>query len=247
MRYSSGNGFGHGGYRREVEVQFGPPMSPVVLGLLIANGLTYLLLTLDRTGHWGFIDLWLSLIPAAVTHLFQVWRLFTYQFLHSPHLSHIFFNMFTLWMFGPDVERVMGGGRFLRYFLLCGVGAGVCSVLVSWNSIVPVMGASGAIYALMLAYATFFPDRELLLFFVLPVRARYLVWGMVFLELFLSVSVSQDGIAHSAHLGGLLVGWLLLRRRLRPPSPKGLWLELRAWWWRRRFRVYRNETPPRTH
>lgn len=229
---------------------FLPSLTPVTKYLLWANGVAYLVLTVDRTAHdvvvGGWMDFYFSLIPAAVTGEFQLWRLATYMFLHGSPF-HFIFNMLVLWMFGPECERVLGRGRFLKYYAVTGVGAGLCQVgvaaLAPSMAGVPVMGASGAIYGLLLAYAVFFPDRLLLLFFVIPVKAKYLVWGVAGLELLLSMGDLRDGVAHMAHFGGILFGWWMLKRRTWKADLRYGILRLKGLWYRRKFKVYTNRNP----
>ncbi|NOY59478.1 MAG: rhomboid family intramembrane serine protease [Calditrichaeota bacterium] len=161
-----------------------------------------------------------ALRPDQVTHHLAFWQLGTYLFLHSQtSIFHILFNMFTLWMFGGEVERVLGSKKFLRFYLMCGVGAGMFYILFNWNSPVFVIGASGAIFGVLVAFAVFFPERviTLLLFFVLPVhlKAKHLVAIFIAISLFSSIQGHlfgvSGGVAHLAHLGGALIGYLLLR------------------------------------
>ena len=215
-------------------------MTPMVKILLGLNLGAYVLLTIDRTAHTYFMDQWLSLIPLAVTTGGEIWRLVTYLFLHGQSPLHIMLNMLILWMFGPEIERVLGRRQFIFYYLLTGVGAGLCSLAVTPFSPHAVMGASGAMYALLLAFALYFPNQYLLLFFFLPVKAKYLVAGTVVLELLFSLSGVQDGIAHVAHLGGMVFGYLWLKRRTLLPDLKYRWLRLRGWWYRRKFKVVRS-------
>ena len=228
-------------YGHETRIQLGPMMTPMVKVFLGLNFGVYLLSTLDRTLKYYLLDQWLSLIPAAVTGGFEIWRLATYMFLHGPYPMHILFNMFVLWMFGPEVERVLGRRGFVAYYFFTGIGAGLCSYVIHPWSGVPVVGASGAMYGLLLAFAVFFPNRELLLFFVLPIKAKYLVVIAVVAELLFSITGAQDGIAHAAHLGGLAFGYLYLKRRTLLPDFKYYWLRLRGWWYRRKFKVYSTE------
>ncbi|NIA30218.1 MAG: rhomboid family intramembrane serine protease [Actinobacteria bacterium] len=162
-----------------------------------------------------------ALRPDQVTHSMAFWQLGTYLFLHNPKppFFHILFNMFTLWMFGGEVEHVLGSKKFLRFYLMCGVGAGMFYILFNWNSPIPVIGASGAIFGVLVAFAVFFPERiiTLLLFFVLPVhlKAKHLVAIFIAITFFSSIqgqlSGVTSGVAYLAHLGGALVGYLLLR------------------------------------
>lgn len=228
------------GYGYQPTISFGPKLTPRTKLLIILNAGAYLLLTIDRSTQTGWMDQWLSLIPAAVTLHYEVWRLVTYMFLHGADLLHIMFNMLMLWMFGSEVELRLGSGRFLRYYFLTGIGAGFCSLLVGPFSENYIMGASGSIYAIILAFALFFPNRYLLLFFVIPVKARYLALGTICLEAYFSLASlagREDGIAHIAHLGGVVIGYLLLRGRTILPDLRYWYLRGKANWLRRRFKV----------
>jgi membrane associated rhomboid family serine protease len=163
------------------------------------------------------LTLWLGLMPAAVLGQFQVWQLATYMFAHAG-LFHLLFNMLALWMFGAELERIWGTRYFLKFYAVCGVGAGALTVLVSlfpaafaaslYQSIV--IGASGAIYGLLLAYALYFPDRPILMMLLFPIPAKYFVMIIGAIAFYSSLAVS-GGVASATHLGGLLVGYLYLK------------------------------------
>lgn len=144
---------------------------------------------------------------------FYPWQLFTYAFLHSG-IQHIFFNMLGLVMFGGDIERVWGRSRFLTYYFTCVLAAAVTQLLFSWvtNSFYPTVGASGGIFGLLLAFALLFPSRRVvMLLFPVPMPAWLFVTIYGALELFMGVTGSASGVAHFAHLGGMLGGWLIIR------------------------------------
>lgn len=160
-----------------------------------------------------FLYRWLALDPAAITQHFQVWRLVTYTFVHdpSPPFLHILFNMLMLFMFGAPLVPVFGDRRFLIFYLSSGFFAGLCSMIffaATGNPSV-VIGASGALFALLFAFARIFPTQEFLMFFLFPVQARYAVLIIGAIELL--VITSNDRIAHIAHLGGALYGWMWFR------------------------------------
>ena len=144
---------------------------------------------------------------------FQVWQLLTYGFLHGS-LTHLFFNMFALYMFGGEIERLFGSRRFLVYFLACVVGAAVAQLIVLSGMNrppVPTVGASGGVFGLLLAYGLAFPRRKLMLLFPpIPMPAWLFVTLYGLLELYLGVTGSGQGVAHFAHLGGMAAGALLL-------------------------------------
>ncbi len=187
---------------------FGPGTTgTAVRGLLVANGVLFLL---QLILGWQLIAA-LGLVPALVVRQFSVWRLFTYMFLHGG-LLHLAFNMFILWMFGSEIERYWGRDRFLFYYVLTGLGAGISSVLLEPNSLRPVIGASGAVFGLLVAFALMFPSRVVYVFMLFPMRAKYFVILLGVLELVLSLD-RGGGVAHFAHLGGLVTGYVFLRHR----------------------------------
>ncbi|MBZ5556057.1 MAG: rhomboid family intramembrane serine protease [Acidobacteriia bacterium] len=192
---------------------FGPgPLSSAMKALIGANVAMFVLTTFMPS-----IIVWFGLVPVQVVHEFRVWQLVSYMFLHGG-LFHILFNMLALWMFGTDLERRWGTRFFLKFYFVTGIGAGVLTVLFS---LLPfgfaqqvhysiVIGASGAIYALLLAYAMYFPDRRIYMYFVFPIPVRVFVTIMGAIALYSSLGES-GGVANATHLGGLLVGYLYLK------------------------------------
>lgn len=182
----------------------------IIFVLLVANGLLFALLQLSRE----FLIVNFALWPVG-TPLFQPWQLLTYGFLHSPtYLGHIFFNMFGLWMFGRDLERMMGPKRFLTYYLTCVIGAGIVQLIVAGTQggIYPTLGASGGVFGILLAFGLAFPNRMVMLLFPpIPMRAKYFVLIFGLLELYLGVSGNAPGVANFAHLGGMLFGFVLIQ------------------------------------
>lgn len=155
---------------------------------------------------------------------FHVWQLVTYMFMHGGFL-HLFFNMFALWMFGCIVENTMGTRRYALYYLACGIGAGLfqeAAQLVqfyttaessiegfgTWTTV----GASGAVYGILLAFGMSYPDERIFIFpLPLPIKAKWLVIGYAAIEVYMVIKASDDGVAHLAHLGGMAVGYMLMR------------------------------------
>ena len=182
----------------------------VIFALLIANGLVFALQQMSPR----FMTINFALWPATHSQSpFMPWQLLTYGFLHG-NLTHIAFNMFGLWMFGQDLERLWGPKRFLNYFLVCVVGAGIIQLLVAGfqGGLYPTVGASGGLFGLLLAYGLTFPNRIVVpLFPPIPMRAITFVIVFGLLELYLGVSGNAPGIANFAHVGGMLVGFLVLR------------------------------------
>lgn len=177
-----------------------------VRNLIIAN-VAIFLLQLVIGGRLVSI---FGLVPRAVLRNFAFWQPVTYLFLHGSFF-HILFNMYALWMFGSEIERIWGSREFLKYYFITGIGAGILTVLSSPSSPIPTIGASGAIFGLLLAYGLLFPERYILLNFFFPIKAKYLVLIFGLIELLVSFRYTSDGIAHFAHLGGMLVGFIYLK------------------------------------
>ena len=174
---------------------------------MIANGVLFLVQFIA----WPHFTRLFGLVPRSVTHRLFLWQLFTYMFLHGGPF-HLLFNMFVLWMFGCELEGLWGQREFLKYYFITGVGAGILTVISSPNSFIPTVGASGAIYGLLLAFGVLFPERYIYLYFLIPVKAKYLVVIFGAIEFLAAFSGRPSGIAHFAHLGGILVGFLYLKR-----------------------------------
>ena len=150
---------------------------------------------------------------------FQIYQLFTYMFMHAG-LTHLFFNMFALWMFGCVVENVWGPKKFLFYYLTCGVGAGLIQLLTQFGefymlaslNLWTTVGASGAIYGVLLAFGMLFPEERLFIFpLPVPIKAKWFVCIYIVVELLSALGTSNSSVAHFAHLGGMLFGWMLIR------------------------------------
>ncbi len=252
-----------GSYPRSYGYRFrwGGLLTPAIKTLLIANTAVFLVQTLVRLiwgegVHFGLIK-WFGLVPAAVTHLLRIWQPFTYLFLHG-NLWHLLMNMLVLWMFGRDLEQAWGKRRFFRYYFIAGVGAGLINVVVKTiplffggePSYVPTIGASGAIYGVLLAAALVFPDRQVWLIpfpVTLPMRAYVTIIGAI--AFFSALGSPGDSVSHISHLGGMLVGYIYLRRGLlfyRMRNSLSDWKRRRL---KRKFEVYvrqhKNEPPSR--
>ena len=216
-------------------------LPPVVKNLLIINALMYLAtFTLTRFNIDLTDVLGLHFFKASD---FRVYQIITYMFMHA-NFGHLFFNMFALWMFGNTLENLWGSKRFLLFYMVCGIGAGLCQELVQYieyanslanyttvnvgGQIVPMsvylnmmntVGASGAIYGLLLAFGMMFPDSRIYLYFLFPIKAKWFVIGYAVIELITGLT-GADNVAHFAHLGGMLFGLLLiLYWRKNPAGP----------------------------
>jgi membrane associated rhomboid family serine protease len=178
-----------------------------VTGLLIAANFAVFLLLLAAPGLVTPFALW----PIGAG--FLPWQLVTYAFLHGS-LMHIGFNMFALYMFGGAIERVFGTRRYIAYYFVCVVSAALAQLLTAALSgaVYPTVGASGGVFGLLLAYAMYFPHNRIMLIFPpIPMPARVFVIVYAALELFLGVTGTEEGVAHFAHLGGLVGGYLMIR------------------------------------
>jgi membrane associated rhomboid family serine protease len=192
---------------------FGGPVTRTVQALIVLNVAVYVLQVISHLFGSNVFELYFGLVPVRVTQELMLWQLVTYMFLHGG-IFHIFFNMLTLFMFGNDLERLWGPRRFLNYYFITGIGAGICSYLASvltsadpWGIVI---GASGAVYGLLLAYALTYPNRIVYLNFLLPVKVKWLVLIMGAISFISSVGGSEPGVAHIAHLGGMAIGYLYL-------------------------------------
>lgn len=220
-------------------------MTPAVRAIIYAN-IAVFVVTLFAA---GLIVETFGLSPALLLHEYRVWQLGTYLFVHSPaQFTHILFNMLAVWMFGVELERRWGTRAFVRYYFTTGVGAGLSMVLVS---VLPfeatratfhavTIGASGAVYGLLMAWALLFPHREILFMLIFPLKARVYVLIMGAIAFFAAVGATGSTVANVAHLGGLVVGVVYLK------GPTNLKLELRyrlTKWrmerMRRRFSVHK--------
>ncbi len=215
-----------------------PKLPPVTQALLIANAAVFLLQMAVGDAALANFMLWPisdgSYDPSAPGFRFLPWQLLTYAFMHGS-FSHMLFNMIALYMFGAALEHTWGNKRFLTYYLVCVVGAGLLQLLVGWwtmsngGNAYPTVGASGGVFGLLLAYGMLFPNHRLMLLFPpIPMKARTFVILYGAIELMLGFTGLQPGVAHFAHLGGMLFGWLLIRYwrgqppfgKRRPPGPR---------------------------
>jgi membrane associated rhomboid family serine protease len=222
---------------------FGPgPLTPAVRALIALNVIGYLLPLV-----WPSLTLWLGLVPALVVERGWVWQAATYMFLHGG-LFHLLFNMLALWMFGVDLERVWGTRFFARFYLVTGIGAALTTLAAS---LLPfgfaealyasrTVGASGAIYGLLVAFAMMYPHRPIYLYMLFPIPARVFVLIIGAISFLSSVSETSGGVAHATHLGGLVVGYLYLAgtRGGTLSSLRSQWLRWRMARLRKRFEVH---------
>lgn len=200
-----------------------PAVSPYVKALVIINILSWFVLVLllqQFFMDFPYVFQFLGLVPSGFLHGY-LWQPFTYMFVHASGIFHILFNMLILWMFGSELERLWGSRFFLTYYLACGIGAAFiyCIVLMAVSLFtevhlltgVPVVGSSGAIFGLMLAYGLIFKDRILYVMMIFPMRARTFIYFLAGIEILSVLSSGLGGpVANLAHLGGLVTGFLFL-------------------------------------
>jgi membrane associated rhomboid family serine protease len=200
------------------------PMTPMVKKLLIINVVLWVVGQLIMEGmlHIRFTS-YLALIPVATIFQGSLWQPFTYMFLHALDVSHILFNMIMLWFLGAELEAKWGSRFFIAFYIVCGAGAGILYSLGTWtfsvitgnpqSMIVPVVGASGAIFGLMMAYGMLFGERIMLFMMILPMKAKYVVMLLAGIELInlITAGIAGGEVAYLAHLGGLVVGYAFLK------------------------------------
>ena len=188
-------------------LRFGPGgLSPFIKWMLIINGGVFVLQFIFR----GTLETYLGLTPALFFSDFPnyLYSVFTYMFLHSTsNLFHLLINMFVLWMFGTEIEYTWGSRAFARFYLLCGLFGGILTLIVHPGQPIPVIGASGAVYGILVAYWLMFPQRYLYLYFLIPIKVKWAIPALMILS-FLS---SDIRVAHMAHLGGALFGLAYLK------------------------------------
>lgn len=182
----------------------------VILALFAINAVVFLAQGMLGRGFENYFALW----PLnSYGSDFYPWQLITYGFMHGD-LMHILFNMFMLWMFGRELEIIMGRWRFLTYYMVCVVGAGIVQLIVatSQGGGYPTVGASGGVFGILLAFGMAFPNRMIMLLIPpIPMKAKYLVILAGGMELYFGVSGARPGIANFAHLGGMIFGFVLLQ------------------------------------
>ena len=222
---------------------FGPgPLTPAIKILVAVNVAAFLIgLVLPS------IQLLFGMEPQQVVEGLRLWQPFTYMFLHGG-IFHILFNMLALWMFGVELERMWGSRFFTKYYFVAGVGAAVTTMILSFTPFgfadqlyySLTIGASGAVYGILLAYALYFPNRPIYLYMVFPIPAKYFVMIIGGISLLSSMSGPGSGIAHTTHLGGLVAGYLYLKggRMHIIPEIKYRFLKWRINRMRRRFDVH---------
>lgn len=191
--------------------RFGYRLTPWVKRLMIANMVVFVLMWSGAvSGQWLVANLGFTASEAWR----EPWTIITYMFVHAGFF-HVFFNMLMLFFFGPPLEERWGGKEFIKYYVICGIGGAVLTLIFEIGSIgadVPIVGASAAVFGVMLAYALNWPDTLIWIYAIFPIKAKYLVLILGAISFFSAFSGSADGIAHFAHLGGLVAGYAYLKQ-----------------------------------
>jgi membrane associated rhomboid family serine protease len=180
----------------------------------------FLLQTIART-EGMFFPLF-GLVPKLVWSEFMLWQPFTYLFFHGS-IWHVLINMFVLWMFGSELERLWGKEHFLKFYFVTGVGAGLVTMIIGLNSTTPIVGASGAVYGVLLAYGLTYPNRTVYLYGIIPIKSLWFVIGIGVIA-FMSSFDNVSQISHLTHLSGMVIGYLMLKR---PVRFNDLWFSIR--------------------
>ncbi len=180
-------------------------ITPAIKNILYANVVMFILT--QYTAFGPRLENLFALSAYGVFEQFRIWQLVSYMFLHGG-FWHIFFNMFILWMFGVELERNWGTREFLKFYFITGIGGAVFNLVLSGE---PTIGASAAVYGVMIAYALAYPDRLIYVYFLFPVKVKYLMGFLAVFSFFSTIGPNTSNIAHAAHLGGMIVGFVYLK------------------------------------
>ena len=208
--------------------------------LLLPNGIKLLLIIniavfvlMELSGQKNILFQLFGLVPRAVLQEYRLWQTFTYLFLHGGWI-HIIFNMLVLWMFGKDLERDWGKNEFLIFYFVCGIGSGLITVLANINSPIVIVGASGSIYGVLVAYGFTYPNRTVYLYGVFPLKVKYVVLGFGVIAFVASLSITQSKVSHITHLAGMIIGIIYILFNFR-------WKNIRLWFTKIRLRSIQNK------
>src|SRR6266699_1644729 len=218
----------------------GGSWTPAVKTLVIACVVGFFLQIFDQFAGAPSFTYKFGLVPAEVTQSYYLWQLVTYIFLHGGFL-HILFNMLGLYMFGGQLEATWGTREFTKFFFICGIGAALTSVVASPHSPVPIIGASGAIFGLLVAYGVLFPNRLIYLYMIIPIQAKWFVIIYGAINFLSALSVSNSGVAYVTHVGGMVVGFVYLKGARFFFDFRGRYDRWQRNRLRRKFEVYYNE------
>ena len=208
--------------------------------LLLPNGVKLLLIInitvfilMELSGQKNILFQLFGLDPRAVLQEYRLWQTFTYLFLHGGWI-HILFNMLVLWMFGKDLEMDWGKNEFLIFYFVCGMGSGLITVLANINSPIVIVGASGSIYGVLVAYGFTYPNRTVYLYGVFPLKVKYVVMGFGVIAFVASLSITQSKVSHITHLAGMVIGIIYILFNFR-------WNNIRLWYTKIRLGSIQNK------
>lgn len=228
--------------RRASQISFGGPLTPTVKLLIIINSVIFIMNLIAGPNLFGqglsyqrILVEYFGISPQRVFGDFALWQLASYLFIHIEFF-HLLFNMLALWWFGSDLEAAWGAKKFIRFYFFTGIGAGVVSAILG----LPTIGASGAVFGLLLWFGMTFPNRLLYLYFVIPVKAKYCVAVFGGIELVALLSAGEGSrINHAAHLSGIAFGLIFLQLQGRSFNLKERWKAYRRNQKRKKFKVLR--------
>ena len=192
------------------EISYKPSLFTNAIKLLVSVNFGIFLLQSLSKSEMIFFQLF-GLVPKLIWSEFMIWQPLTYLFFHGG-IWHVLINMFVLWMFGSELERLWGKLRFLKYYFITGIGSGIMTALLNLSSITPVVGASGAVFGVLMAYGITYPNRTIYLYGIIPIRSMLFVIA-VGLIAFVSSFDGTSRISHITHLSGMVIGYLILKRR----------------------------------
>ena len=201
--------------------------------LLLPNGVKLLLIIniaifvlMELSGQKSILFQLFGLVPRSVLQEYRLWQTFTYLFLHGGWI-HILFNMLVLWMFGKDLEMDWGKNEFLIFYFVCGIGSGLITVLANINSPIVIVGASGSIYGVLVAYGFTYPNRTVYLYGVFPLKVKYVVLGFGVIAFLASLSAAQSKVSHITHLSGMIIGIIYILFNIRWRNIRLLYIKMR--------------------
>ncbi|MBZ0273163.1 rhomboid family intramembrane serine protease [bacterium] len=256
-RFGGGGGGGYGGYGGSPpQVRLGPPMTPIVRAFMIACGAVYVLQSV-----FPVLTHYFALVPGLFFRGW-IWQLATFNFLHGP-LMHLVMNLFMIWMFGGELEMKLGQRRFILLMVVSGMGAGLSEAAaimltdpVSAGS--HIIGASGIVFGLLLVYGMTWPNRQVLVMFIIPMRVKWMVFLFGLIEFMAVMSArspgaERPGVAHLAHLGGMLFAYLFMRYDVLYMKARRTYYDRKLAGYRKKFRVHQggreenDDEPPTYH
>ena len=194
------------------QFSYNPNLFTDAIKLLVSINFIIFVLQTISSSEILFFPLF-GLVPKLVWSEFMIWQPLTYMFFHGG-VWHVLINMFVLWMFGSELERLWGKHHFLKFYFLTGFGAGVITMLFSFNSITPIVGASGAVYGILLAYGLIYPNRKIYLYGIIPIKSIWFVISVGILAFISSINNSSN-VSHLTHLSGMVVGYFVLKNPFR--------------------------------